>query len=530
MMGLSKKTFLYSILLAAVMVVFITVYFVFMLPSLYVDYVTDSNFDSVVRIQKEFMEKRSYDGLSVKNPSSVFSLEIPREGEALRAAGKFFTMTVTVEDRELQEILQLLRSKAGSAQELKEFTDPEKLKALWEKIKKRFAGQSLFAENYPLRFQVENKQGRESYHGEYEKFHPIADNLFVYEMGVSDGDYEYTTYFAFGQTKDALIFTVLPAMTPQMEEIKPVVMGSIPMIVAVVFLLVFIASRLFAGRIVHPVIRLAGCAEQAKRTDHFDKELFPLGGKDEIGELSRTLHELYERLHENYQELERKNAVLAEENERQEVFLRASSHQLKTPVAAAMLLVEGMMAEVGKYRDTKTYLPEVKRQLMTMQHIIQDILYLNYHTENMAMERVDLRQLAGELIRGYQVQTGQRELTVEVTGSGSILTDREMILKICDNLFSNAIQYTPQGERICLEISRDSLQITNFGVTIDESLLPGIFEPFVSSAENQKGKGLGLYVAAYYSRVLGYRLEVMNEENRVCARVSWEKEGGGESC
>lgn len=394
-MGLSKKTFLYSILLAAVMVVFITVYFVFMLPSLYVDYVTDSNFDSVVRIQKEFMEKRSYDGLSVKNPSSVFSLEIPREGETLRAAGKFFTMTVTVEDRELQEILQLLRSKAGSAQELKEFTDPEKLKALWEKIKKRFAGQSLFAENYPLRFQVENKQGRESYHGEYEKFHPIADNLFVYEMGVSDGDYEYTTYFAFGQTKDALIFTVLPAMTPQMEEIKPVVMGSIPMIVAVVFLLVFIASRLFAGRIVHPVIRLAGCAEQAKRTDHFDKELFPLGGKDEIGELSRTLHELYERLHENYQELERKNAVLAEENERQEVFLRASSHQLKTPVAAAMLLVEGMMAEVGKYRDTKTYLPEVKRQLMTMQHIIQDILYLNYHTENMAMEQVDLRPAAG---------------------------------------------------------------------------------------------------------------------------------------
>lgn len=81
-----------------------------------------------------------------------------------------------------------------------------------------------------------------------------------------------------------------------------------------------------------------------------------------------------------------------------------------------------------------------------------------------------------------------------------------------------------------MEIGQNFLQITNFGVTIDESLLPGIFEPFVSSAENQKGKGLGLYVAAYYSRVLGYRLEVMNEENRVCARVSWEKEGGGESC
>ena len=57
-MRLSKKTFLYSIILAAVMVAFITGYFVFMLPSLYVDYVTDSNFDSVVRIQKKLKKKQ----------------------------------------------------------------------------------------------------------------------------------------------------------------------------------------------------------------------------------------------------------------------------------------------------------------------------------------------------------------------------------------------------------------------------------------------------------------------------------------
>ena len=67
-------------------------------------------------------------------------------------------------------------------------------------------------------------------------------------------------------------------------------------------------------------------------------------------------------------------------------------------------------------------------------------------------------------------------------------------------------------------------------LTIEESLLPGIFEPFVSSVENQKGKGLGLYVAAYYSRVLGYQLQVYNEKDRVCARLSWEKKGGRELC
>ncbi len=74
--------------------------------------------------------------------------------------------------------------------------------------------------------------------------------------------------------------------------------------------------------------------------------------------------------------------MLEEENERQEVFLRASSHQLKTPVAAAPLLVEGMMNEVGKYKDTKRYLPEVKKQLMAIRRIVEDILYLNHCVGN----------------------------------------------------------------------------------------------------------------------------------------------------
>ena len=86
-MGLSKKTFLYSILLAVLMVIFITGYFVLMLPSLYVDYVMDSNLDSVVQVQRGYMEKRSYDDLAVKNPSAVFSLEIPREGQVGNVSG-----------------------------------------------------------------------------------------------------------------------------------------------------------------------------------------------------------------------------------------------------------------------------------------------------------------------------------------------------------------------------------------------------------------------------------------------------------
>lgn len=100
-----------------------------------------------------------------------------------------------------------------------------------------------------------------------------------------------------------------------------------------------------------------------------------------------------------------------------------------------------------------------------------------------------------------------------------VSADREMLKKVVDNMFSNAVQYTPGQQKITIEISDRELCITNYGVTIDENLLPNIFEPFVSSNGSQKGKGLGLYVASYYGRLMGYSLKIENIENGVRAKL-----------
>lgn len=538
-MGLSKKTFLYSMLLAGVMVILITGYFIFMLPSLYVDYVMDSNLDSVVQVQRGYMEQRSYQELTVKNPSAVFSLEIPKEGCEMYAAGKFFRLTVTVREKELQELLDELRNclglQKGERQELlaalKDKGTWEKLKEIWEKIGSHFTGRDLFSQEYPLEFEREEKEQKGLYREEYGRLHKEPDGIFVYETGVSDGDYQYSMYFAAGQTEDALILTIFPAMMPQMDEILPVVTDSMPMIIAVVFLFVLAASRLFAARIVHPIIRLARHAESARLSGKFEADSFVLDSRDEIGLLGQSLKELYDRLQENYEELEQKNHALAEENERKEVFLRASSHQLKTPVTAALLLVDGMIGEVGKYSNVKEYLPEVRKQLLSMRRIVEDILFLNYQAEHMHKEKTDLRELAEEAVNGYKVQAEAGSLQFELSGEGSAVTDREMMRKILDNLFSNAVQYTPAGHKICVDISSGSLKVVNYGTTIDDCLLPHVFDPFVSSVENRRGKGLGLYVASYYSRALGCRLTLYNQRDSVCAELSFgEMEGGKEKC
>ncbi len=107
-----------------------------------------------------------------------------------------------------------------------------------------------------------------------------------------------------------------------------------------------------------------------------------------------------------------------------------------------------------------------------------------------------------------------------------ILTDAEMLKKILDNLFSNAVQYTGEGGRIEIRADEGEICIRNYGAQIEEAMLPNIFEPFVSSDGTGRGRGLGLYVAAYYSRLLGYELTVVNGENFVQAKVLFSPMAG----
>ena len=135
------------------------------------------------------------------------------------------------------------------------------------------------------------------------------------------------------------MLSFLPVVTPELEEIRPIVWQSLPMLGAVVILMVLLASQMYSRGIVTPIVELSNHAEQMKYARDFC--VGKLEGKwenrrDEIKELAGILDDFYHRIREGYMQLQEKNAQLEAENEREEVFLRTSAHQLKTPVAAAL--------------------------------------------------------------------------------------------------------------------------------------------------------------------------------------------------
>ncbi|MDZ7548917.1 ATP-binding protein, partial [Clostridium perfringens] len=100
-------------------------------------------------------------------------------------------------------------------------------------------------------------------------------------------------------------------------------------------------------------------------------------------------------------------------------------------------------------------------------------------------------------------------------------TDYHLIYKITDNLITNAINYTNEKNAIEIILNENNIKIINYGAHIDEELLPNIFYAFVSSNSESRGSGLGLYIAYYYSNLLGYKIEINNINSGVEAIVNF---------
>jgi len=517
---LSKKTLIYSLAVSLLMVALFIGYFIALLPSLYVDFKQDKNLESVKELQQTYCKERSYANLKVLNPTSTITVELPMVGNTLIIRNNFMEVEATIKDLELLEMLDRLRNLSNDFSNEDYHLSEAELERYQDIFVDKLLPSKFVLDNYPISIRVKTTS---DYQGMIElsnKMHLTSKKTFVYESNVGDGQTYYTTYLAITKLSDVIVATISSVTTPSMDDIKPVILRSLPMILAIVVLLSMLLSSVFAKYIVQPIRKVTFMAEHIINTKKLKMKPIELGKQDEIAYLGETMKEVYQRLEDNYQELEIKNSKLSEENKRQEVFLRATSHQLKTPIQAALLLTDGMISEVGKYKNTKEYLPQLKGQILNMKWIVEEILSLHHNQNELLIEAVDVSGLLKSILVRYDCQISERALTVITNYEEVMMTsNQELLEKLFDNIIANAVIYTPHNQSIRISVTKEEVCICNEGTMIEPELLPHIFEPFVTSNRKERGHGLGLYIVSYYSKLLGLSVDIENTKGGVLVRI-----------
>ncbi|ACT01862.1 sensor histidine kinase [Paenibacillus sp. JDR-2] len=264
-----------------------------------------------------------------------------------------------------------------------------------------------------------------------------------------------------------------------------------------------VASFIFARQMTKPIKALADNATKMANLE----EVPPLPErKDELGVLARDVHSMYDRLKRTISRLEDEILRERELEETQRYFFSAASHELKTPVAATSVLLEGMLENIGDYKDHPKYLRECLKMMDAQGKMISDILEIVSLNDGKIVpspEKLDIRRIVADMLPDYHPLTeskGQRIVT-DITEGQTCFADPKMLKKVLSNIVLNAVQNTPDGGEIRVwsapVAGQCRLCVLNKGVRIDDAVLPKLFDPFyrVDQARSRSNKRSGLGLA-----------------------------------
>ena len=278
----------------------------------------------------------------------------------------------------------------------------------------------------------------------------------------------------------------------------------------IVFLVIILLSFYYSKIIVKPLIKINRVTKKMANFDFSEK--LPVTADDEIGGLSGSINTLSVNLKDRIDRLNVANTKLQQDIERErqlektrKEFISGVSHELKTPLSVIRSFAEGIKDGVSK--DTSYYTDVILEETENMNRLIVEMLELaklESGTYKLDMTTFSIGELTQQVYTKLLFSMEEKHLQVNIDADPSILVkaNRSRIEQVVVNLLSNAIRYTPEGEKIQVSIieAEDTVkvEIENTGNPIPEESLEKIWDRFyrldASRSRHTGGTGLGLSI------------------------------------
>lgn len=214
-------------------------------------------------------------------------------------------------------------------------------------------------------------------------------------------------------------------------------------------------------------------------------------------------------------------------------FIATISHELKTPITIISGQLEGMIYNIGKYKDRDTYLKKSYESTQELKTLVEEMIQVSKYEileRPSQTKEIDLLELINRLLKRQTYLIEEKEITVNVYGEENftIEVDEERITKAISNIINNGIKYSPNNSELNIRLlnkDKKILEIQNTGTTIDEKLKDKIFKPFfrVEKSRNRKtgGSGLGLYIVSQVLKEYNFKYNIKNRKDSVVFTIEF---------
>lgn len=252
--------------------------------------------------------------------------------------------------------------------------------------------------------------------------------------------------------------------------------------------LALLAGFLVAATLSRRVAKLERVAMQVAGGDF--TTTFPVDRDDELGRLAATLEDM--------------RGQLAELDGARKRFIATASHELRTPIFSLGGFLELIQDEDLDPETRDRFLTQVRGQVDRLGKLATDLLDLSKleaGSLELRPEQTDLSLVVQAVASEFEprLQTHDSHLELRLPASHlRAVCDPERVAQVMRILIDNALTHTPPGTDMVLSGGRREgrvrLGVGDFGPGIHRTMLPQIFEPFITSDDAQ-GSGLGLAIA-----------------------------------
>lgn len=210
---------------------------------------------------------------------------------------------------------------------------------------------------------------------------------------------------------------------------------------------------------------------------------------------------------------------------RREEYLTFLAHDLRTPLTAIYLAIDGLDVAISKSdRSAKAtqMLDLLHRSAERVLALVEGVLKENAHIRTkagMKLERreFDLWPLVESIIHDLHpvAEASSTQLVNQIPADLIAYADASLLKRVFQNLIANAIKYTPRGEIVIGARGTGAdgsieCWVSDDGAGIPEDRLETIFEKFETDAERDDGIGLGLAIVRSLVEAHGGKISVEN--------------------
>jgi histidine kinase len=258
-----------------------------------------------------------------------------------------------------------------------------------------------------------------------------------------------------------------------------------------------LASYFISRQVVTPMLSMMSLSHRIAEGEYEERLSLPGGQQadltDELGQLALSFNQMADKLEKT-------------ETIRREL-IGDVTHELRTPLTAVKGYLEGLMDGVLP-ANLETY-QQIHSEIDRLQRLVNDLQELSrveagaFQLQLAPVSPTSLiERIQSTLGRQFEEKNIQLETDVE-SDLPDIMVDQDRIIQVLTNLVGNALQYTPSGGKVSLQVYRERsgvfFTVKDSGIGISAKQLSFIFNRFYrtdkSRARASGGSGIGLTIA-----------------------------------